>query len=109
MSASLFLPGKMAALMKGMTGNRAKIGVGGADPEGGENLINQAEPTSEEPPTAPPAASATFESEEQVVKKAPAGGAAKMAAAGTALKGQAVTSGGPDMERILRQGFVRKV
>jgi hypothetical protein len=48
----------MAALMKGMTGNRAKIGVGGADPEGGKNLINQAEPTSEEPPTAPPAASA---------------------------------------------------
>eukprot|EP01046_Picozoa_sp_COSAG06_P058302 COSAG06_NODE_11661_length_1480_cov_0.703114_1_plen_101_part_00 len=100
----------MAALMKGVAGNRAKIGVAGADQEGGENLINQAEPTSEEPPTAPPAASATFESEEQVVKKAPAGGAAKMAAAGTAaLKGQAVTSGGPDMERILRQGFVRKV
>jgi hypothetical protein len=54
----------MAALMKGMTGNRAKIGVGGADQQGGKNLINQAEPTSEEPPTAPPAASAieTFKS-----------------------------------------------
>ena len=56
---------------------------------------------------APPGA--TFE--EESAPKKPAGGAVASTVnqVGETLKGQAVTSGGPDMERILRQGFIRKV
>lgn len=98
----------MATLMKGISGNRAKIGVAeGASGEQG--LIDHHNETSDaEPTSAPPGASF----EEESAPKKPAGGGAVASTVnqvGEKLKGQAVTSGGPDMERILRQGFIRKV
>ncbi len=94
----------MATLMKGLSApGRAKVGVA----DGGEELIRgQSEASDAEPVTAP--AGATFEAE-PVAPKKPEGGAAVAATMKAQLKGQAVTSGGPDMEKILRQGFVRKV
>lgn len=87
----------MATLMKGLSGNRAKVGVADG---GGEGLMAENE-ASDAP------VQATFEAEP--AKNVEAGGASAISTVGQAVKGQAVTSGGPDMERMLRQGFVRKV
>ena len=95
----------MATLMKGLSApGRAKIGVS----EGGEDLMGAQSEASDAEPLAGPA---TFEAEPAAPKKPEAGAAvaATMTQVGAQLKGQAVTSGGPDMEKILRQGFVRKV
>ena len=99
----------MATLMKGLSApGRAKIGAA----DGGEELMrNQSEASDAEPASKAPAApaGATFEAEEPVDAKKSEGGAAVAATLKAQLKGQAVTSGGPDMEKILRQGFIRKV
>ncbi len=104
----LLCPCAMATLMKGLSApGRAKVGVA----DSGEALVDGQSEASDAEPLAAPAA---FEAEPAPKKPEPgASVAATMtqvhAQVGAKLKGQAVTSGGPDMEKILRQGFVRKV
>ena len=100
----LLCPCAMATLMKGLSApGRAKVGVA----DSGEALVDGQSEASDAEPLAAPAA---FEAEPAPKKPEPgASVAATMTQVGAKLKGQAVTSGGPDMEKILRQGFVRKV